>query len=592
MERIKSNSLSLEEHFPNIYRDFYANNDLVLSGNFSMSWWPSGILHRSNYIRMKSKVPLKCYIGVTKRKDTQVRINTVTSYEIAKRGYETLEYTLVNSAHEWIILEIQTFLKEQNYNFWVDINFLSETSKWHGFGFSWVSWSLIVTALYMLTEKINTTHLEEDYNTFLNSPIFHEIALFSWKLDMISTYGNTAWHGALNVFHKTSIPSYVYTEKFDASIDISSIWEIKRYFHIITDKFNRTSITSDIGVDYGIIFSWVTTDTKKVEEFKKWQIKKHNSYSDFVKNELFTDEVIEIENIAFWKYIDESSIFNTLKDVVGIVSIQCLHAFKKLLDFWYDDKTAEELIDVMNNFRHVTFLMEKHGSFADDFLFQFHSLQKNREEKMGIVPIYWGKLWWGYLVVLKHGISINTLENTLGALKDNYPNIAMEYCSYIDGFCNDGVMIEQFISQWIYSKYIDKNKVIYTDNKGNRILWDYSSLIQDQSDWLLFDMINSKIYLNGEKLTSKDIPSQNTTIEVVTKLLENLWEEVSNKEFSASSYVSNKNEMSSKIILPLLKLVEEKTSEQLSMVCKWSTTDFYLKMWKINLKIGIIKKIS
>ena len=115
--------------------------------------------------------------------------------------------------------------------------------------------------------------------------------------------------------------------------------------------------------------------------------------------------------------------------------------------------------------------------------------------------------------------------------------------------------------------------------------------IISKKDWLLFDMINSKIYFFWEKLTSKDTPSQNGTIEVITRLLENIWEEISNKEFSASSYSKNKNEMLWKIILPMLRLVEEKTKEQLPIICKWWLTNFYVKMWDVNLKIWAIKRI-
>ena len=98
-------------------------------------------------------------------------------------------------------------------------------------------------------------------------------------------------------------------------------------------------------------------------------------------------------------------------------------------------------------------------------------------------------------------------------------------------------------------------------------------------------MINNKIYLNGEKLTSKDIPSQNTTIEIITKLLESKGEEISNRDLPSSSYSNNKNEMVGKIIMPFLKFIEEKTSEQLQLICKGNINDFYLKMDDINLRI-------
>ena len=113
-----------------------------------------------------------------------------------------------------------------------------------------------------------------------------------------------------------------------------------------------------------------------------------------------------------------------------------------------------------------------------------------------------------------------------------------------------------------------------------------------EQNGLILDMIHNKIHLNWNKLTSKDIHSQNATIEILLKLMDNIWIEVSNKELSLSSYSKNKNDMIGKIILPFIKYIEIQTWEKLPLVCKWSITDFFIKMESINLKIGTISRIK
>ncbi len=590
MQRIEMNTGSLQKHFSEIYRDFFAKNDLVLSWCFSMSWWPWWVWHRSDYIRIKSKVPLKCYIGIKKRKDTKINIDNVIYYDISKKKFEHYEFIKINSEKEKIILEISKFLQENSFTWWFDINFLSETTRWHSFWFAWICWSLISTWINILIWNINKNDIIENYEDFTKSKIFEKISLLAWKIDLISTYWNTAGHGTLNTLYNTKFPTYLYTEKFDSNTEINNIDDIQRHFHILSEKFKKSSITWDIMLDYLIIFSWITTETKKVEEFKKWQIKKYDSYKEFIKNDLF-DEKTNIKKISFWKYIDENLIYKSLVDLISIIWIKTIYLAKKILENWYETEIAEDFIDNINQYRYAISMVEKQNKFTDDFIYFFNKNKINNEEDLWITPIYWWKLGWWYLVVIKPCISRDTIDKTIKDLKNIYPNVEIEYSSYLDWECSDWVILEQYISEWIYSKYVDKNKFVFKSNKGDNYIWDYNEILEKEKDWLLFDMINSKIYFFWEKLTSKETPSQNGTIEVITKLLENIWEEISNKDFSASSYSKNKNEMLWKIILPLIRLVEDKTKEQLPIICKWGLTNFYVKMWNVNLKIWAIKRI-
>jgi hypothetical protein len=61
----------------------------------------------------------------------------------------------------------------------------------------------------------------------------------------------------------------------------------------------------------------------------------------------------------------------------------------------------------------------------------------------------------------------------------------------------------------------------------------------------------------GTKLTSKDIHSQNTTIDMMRLLLGNIGKEVSNSRLPISTYSQNKNELLGKIIIPIQKITRE-----------------------------------
>jgi hypothetical protein len=106
------------------------------------------------------------------------------------------------------------------------------------------------------------------------------------------------------------------------------------------------------------------------------------------------------------------------------------------------------------------------------------------------------------------------------------------------------------------------------------------------------DTLHNKIYLDGQRLTSQDLHSQTATIEVVKVLIDNLEKEMSNKQLPSSSYSKNKNEMMSKIVLPLLELIEKKTGKRLPLICKGSLYDFYMKLNRSDVEIMVVHRLG
>jgi len=67
--------------------------------------------------------------------------------------------------------------------------------------------------------------------------------------------------------------------------------------------------------------------------------------------------------------------------------------------------------------------------------------------------------------------------------------------------------------------------------------------------------------------------------------------DISNKDFIASSYSKNKNDMQGKIIIPLLELIQKELGKKLPLVCKGSIYDFYLKLNPSDIDIAYIDQL-
>ena len=50
--------------------------------------------------------------------------------------------------------------------------------------------------------------------------------------------------------------------------------------------------------------------------------------------------------------------------------------------------------------------------------------------------------------------------------------------------------------------------------------------------------------------------------------------------------------MVGKIVLPLLKLIKSELSKEFPLICKGMLYDFYMKLGKTNINIGIIENVS
>ena len=573
MERIIMNTESLQSNFPEVYIDFFARNDLVVSWCFVLPWVREAWNDSKSYFRFKTSLPIKCYVWFKIKNDKKISFSSVSFFNINKTIFEKIDYLKINKEENKIIDLLKKEFDKLWLDKWIEIEILSETWRGHWLWFSWVTAALISYGVYFLSKNNFKDNFLDTY--------FKEIFSLSWKIDFISRYWDTYGHNSIFTLKPNKWVSCFFTDKVDIKLEnIDDIEDIYYDFKKINDDDNI-----ELPFDYFLVFSWISSDTKQIEYYKKIE-HLDTSIPKFVKENIFNSE----KNIYLNNFSNNDYVLDVKFNMINLQNLNALFYISEIYKNPHDSKLVQEFIQQINSCRESVNFLEEENNFAQDLIHIFRNNKTNINEDIWICQVYSWKFWWWYMVVTKQWISRNTINKTIKWLKLLYPNVELEYSSYDDWFCWDEVKVEQFISKWIYSKYIDKNKVIYQDNKWVNYLWDYSDIFE-QNKWLILDMINSKIYFDWIKLTSKDIPSQNTTIEVLNKLLLNIWVEISNKEFSSSSYTWNKNEMLGKILLPLIKFIEEKTGEKLSITCKWSITDFYLKIWIVNLKIWIIKKI-
>ena len=213
------------------------------------------------------------------------------------------------------------------------------------------------------------------------------------------------------------------------------------------------------------------------------------------------------------------------------------------------------------------------------------------DEKLGICPLTLGESGWSFLFVTKYEKSRKTILNLIDELQHDGHQTYLEYCSRKDWYSKTWLCINQDLKNKIYSPYITNNSIVYHDNQWANSITNMNDILSNEDIDILLDAINNKVYIRGEKLDSKDLGSQSTTVEVFAKLLENIGQEVDNKQFAVSSYSKQRNQMLGKIILPLQELIKTKLNEELHVECTGSLYDFSLILNEKKLTIWVIKEI-
>lgn len=585
-ERIRMNTESLQEAFPEVYEDFFVNHDMVVSGCFSLAWSPVGVGEHNILNYIKQKLPTKSYVWFNFNKNKGVKIKDAYFYNLNTRSFEKFAFEDINIKKD-ILVEYLTKLKNKlEIESWVEISIFSENMRGHWMWFAGTLSAVITTWMYVLSWKLTEEELN-DYDRFISSDIFKEIHLWARKQDYISRYGRSIWENPFFTLSNIDSPLLYMNDSNIADSEDDLDNSNMKYINI----FEELALWDNyrwIPFDYAMIFSWIQNNTQQVEYYRDLDLVKWNKVKDFISKKI----LLEKNNIYWFSSILENwAIQDGYNKIMLTLNAQFLFYFEKVINEWYEMTNVDNFIQQINLYRYAISLVEHQNNFADDFIKNFDNKKTNYSEKIGIMPVYSGKFWGWYLILMKENISRITLNSVVYELKKLYNGCEIEYASWIDGKSSDWVKLEQYASEWLYSKYFDENKLILETNKGKKILWEREDLMWEIEKWIIIDQISRKVFVNWEKLTSKDIPSQATTADVLWELVANIWKEIPNNVFESSSYSKNKNDMIGKIIIPLTKLTKKYFDKEIDIVCKGSLIEFYMILQEEDIEIGVIKKL-
>lgn len=596
---MKMNSPELQKVFHTVYKDFFNTHDIVLSGDAVLTWW-ADISHGISALRIKQKLPMKTFCWGNFNTSGKVTFGKVFYYSTLENSFKEETFTVFFKYDtEQITWLLQDFLIDNGFSGGIEIDLLTEAPRWHGFSSSWVISVLLTFLLHIIIGKLNIKTLING-ELPMDQSCFDELYHFSLRLSHGISQGKST--GASNnyavMIPDNSLPIIYLSQEdtfhhtSDENIGIHS--PISTGIHKDTLKnflWMSDVKMQELPLDYGVIFTGMEHTFSEIESTRELVKKENDRLDSFITGIIQSLPIKDEERSIFSHILNFDKNEASYKNIDN-TNLRILEWFDYLLKNTYSDSAINSFINTIKSIGLTSFSYQKENKLFFALQYLFYKYRQFEDEEIGILPFNTGKIGGSLLFVMKSGESRTTIQKVLDHLQNDGHIASLDYASWRDGYSSDGVRIEQFITQKLYSLYTKEGNILFTDTSGASYFGDYDTIIENEKDCMLLDTIRGRIYMRGTKLTSKDIHSQNTTIAMMKVLIENIGREVSNSKLPVSTYSQNKNEILSKVVLPIKKLIKEYFWKEISLVCSGWITDYYLRLEKDDsIRIGLIKKL-
>lgn len=604
--RIIMNSQSLQEKFPEIYQDLFSKCPIICSTPRSFTWFGGHSIRYEN-MTLRQNLPLKTYVGLIPNKKQTIKIINYINFDPNTQKFqkETLDpYTKEKiEKHFLAFLKRICNIKTTGFNIYI----LNELPPERGLGSGALITSLMAAAL-ALNNKLTSQDILNWRNkntSELKESKFDYLFKNSWKWENF-LYPGASGSNLINIL-PTSTPILYFSKRSQSSqsltgkkiklnelnfIDQSSYWTIN------LNKIIKDPSGWPLPFDYGLIYTGEIKDIHNL--FAIIQNLKSHLAQDIKECKKDLENYLKKEQLpSLFKICQNSSeIWQNYTANLSINAIRTYTAFKEIFENGFSSNSLKKLAESLNKEQYLFQLLNPSSPTLDNLLSSFKlAMKKFGQEDIITAAKMAGGARRGDVLFIANSHQIrNKIDQIIDKLKEKFgTDINLDYASWLDDDNKEkGLKIEQHWQKGIFSKYIKENTIIqknFSPKETTTQLLQEEKINKEKVD-LLLDDINHKIFIKGKKVTSKQLPSQKTAIEILKILLEIPEHCLFNDELPRSSYSTNRNDMQGKIIGPLKKLIKKHTKKDLDLKTNGTLTRFYLKMNQNNIKISLIDKIT
>ena len=569
----KMTSNALKKRHPEVYSSFFASHDLIISVPeiLNRGYWACWRFDPK--VRLQQKLPTRIYLWVSPSAKPWVHFQEFVSYNFHEDCFEKERFEEVYQGKVGARIKsvFQERLDKLEMYDGIVISVLGEFRRWSG---SWYTTSLCLLYamfIHILKSDIDINHLQKTE--------LLKIRELSLKIDAAIYYPNTKNHEWWFSPYVSMIDS-----DFPVAYNWPSLFQNNKFLIDGRSLQNNSIDLKELVWDAELWYLWF-------------------EYAVIDGGGLYFSDHIRKKYESLFVYNEKPFLKTLFKELTNeamhksFVEVQEYHCQKSLyILMWYlHDQTESNLNKMLWAFRNLWSIYQTKVSGKD---FQATIISKFKEKagaysQIWVLPINCSDGRGRMFCIAKSWVLKKFLPKVLdevNALVGTDTRIV--YSTWRDGTSHQWAKVDQFLSNKQYSQYIKKGTVVYSDMHGNKRIMTMSEVMALTQHWFLLDGVSKKIRYNGKKLTSKDLVSQSTTVDVLLMLFKHLNKDISNKKLQRSCYARNKNEMLSKVVLPFKKYVKNKTNMVLPLDCKWGLYDYMIRLWESAIPFHCVSKVG
>lgn len=613
-ERIRMNSEDLQKTFPAVYREFFSQCEIVTSCQRSLPW-AGGYVFVHGGLGVAQSIPLKTYVGLKPNDSNRMRFASMMTFVPYRGEFHavSLEPLIQNRLETYLNGE---FLKSYGFDKrGIDIHLLTEIPFGYGLNSTGAFTGALATALLLLFGKINAAQISEWTTKTTRELLEQKNLLFdlvlktAWKLEYFVYNGHFVSLGTLSALINSRYPLAVFVARdFEKEKQLT---EPSRWLDYIDGlegwgaKFNELIKTKPLSVwpfHFGLIYSGESKYSVSVLDSLQDVEEALSGVGGFVQQTLEKD-------ILLWAQAQQ--IIRTLHQVADnsnglwerFLSIQQsfnVMNFKTLLEVYrkgFSQHSLERLFDSLTKEYFLNNVLNLSSAKLNKIYVELSDYAKKLDIESGFGAKIAGVGKRGDLLfAVADSAFCDSIDDCLESMRATVgKNVWLDYASWIDGYGEEGVTVEQHLREKISSSLIEPGSRFLKVWKGKQ---SYTSVLTPTqleekrlSADIFLDAADHKIYVKGRALDSDDLYSAKETIEVLQLLLARLDQTVTPVDIGDSPY-ADRTSMQGKIIGPLLQATQKYLNKKLPLIISGGLRKNYtLKLRPSDTEVVLLENL-
>lgn len=597
-KRSTINSQTIQEKFPDLYKEFFSKCQVVVSTDDSF-FLAGEIARFFGGLSIIQKLPTKVYLGL--------ELTSEKIFDWGERyGYSPSEdqFRRLFSSYPVRAQRLYCFLS----SFWqklvrknkggFKIHTISESRRGNGLGSTGTTRALLSTALLILAKKIKPSSIlkwkRKQTSSLISDPTFCQVFSLARKLSAIARAGQSSGATSFSALLESSSPILYLSQdttslQKDPSLqlpcshlDYCSIFEKLSFWGAKMEEIFNLKIPLIWPIDLAALYvgSEVTSEIilKSIYEFK---------------------ENLEKITLSLKKWIpQEKDIWEDYQSIINITSPKILYFLRKIFERPTEESLKEFFVALDEGQEILTHVGASTPLLDHIYQTLLDEAGKYPETLRGGAKL--GGMGKGghFIFVTPAGTFREEIYEVIKKLRrETKKDIYLDWASWQDDFGQDGVKVEQSLEDGIYSDFLlpdSYNLTLFIKNQPPQSFLVSQAQLEDEKKKidLLLDETNHKIFLKGKQLHSSQIPSAKATISILRIILLSKSKEVSCEQLPESSYSQSRYDLQSKITSPLSKLVKEKTGKNLEFQISGGIYEnFSVGLKPTEVLIGLVKRI-